>query len=316
MCQRMLLAALLVACIPAAGLAQDDAFKKLSIKVVPEKASYLPLEPVRLLVTIENKTGFEVMGPPHVFARTALQVFVAKADGEFQPYHSVLVPWGSPPEGSKKLPHGWKEQGPVTVFYKTTREGKAPIRLFDEPGRYRCKVRFSNGDSEVFSEAVDVQIAAPSSGADVLALQALRDQELDRYLSDEGAGRDCEPAVIAKIERVLQTAPGCAYETYLCFGMGAILFKKSIPGGNDTDFDVEGLRKAARWFASASQAKDHPFETDIAQYAAKACYYLRDTKVARSYVKMVAAKGGDRLKAWCVEMERQLEVVEASGLSK
>src|ERR1051326_1970354 len=79
---------------------------RVTLTIAPQKATYLELEPVRLAVKVENRTGKDLTIPLDPFDSTVLTIRVAASSGEFVPYHPVGLPWGSPNPGSKVLKSG------------------------------------------------------------------------------------------------------------------------------------------------------------------------------------------------------------------
>ncbi len=164
----------------SAGQQDDKSFEKLTVIVSTAKASFIELEPVSLIVRVENRTGHDVVGPPNVFAPTTLQVWVARPNEDFVPYRPVGASWGSLPKGSKNLPHNWTGESTTAVFHKSIVPGKEPLRLFDVAGKYKCKVQLSFLKSEVFSKEIECHIIDPSLAADVGPIKCPRDRGFDR----------------------------------------------------------------------------------------------------------------------------------------
>ncbi len=302
------------------GLAQAEkqdvkSSQELVLTLSPSRKSYVQLEPVRFRLSLENRSGTEVILPFDPFGRTALQVLIAAGKGEFAPFYLATIPPGVPPAGAKKVPHGWKDQSYVTVFYKTVVPGKETVRVLDNPGQYRCKVKLPYQGGTVTSDEVEFHIMAPTGG-DVEAEKYLRSNDLDKFLTDESGVHIIDASTMDKIETFYKLYPGCTYEKYLYFGIGAIFYNSSLPQGDQKDFNEGDLRKAQAWCGKACSIPDHPYRIDAAFYAGRASQCLKETKIARAYMNMVMESGTEKQKEEAKRTLRGIETLEAAGLNR
>lgn len=299
--------------------AQDQAtFEKLSVKVQANKASYIELEPVQLLVSVQNRSGQGIPGVSSPFS-ASIAVEVARGDGAFGPYNPAWRPACDAPTPASKafIPAGYSGKERLVVYYKTVDKEHLESRIFPEPDRYRCRVRLSQGEHEALSDVVEFRIVKPFLPVDVAAREYLQAWDLDLFLSSEARNYAVTEQTLVRAEEALKKFPKSTYEPYLCLGIGSVYFGRSTPGGQPGRlFDENGLKRAVQWCEMAAGSPDHPASDDAALVAGKACYYLKQTQKAGRFLDQAEACGCEHHAAECRKLRDAVKVLESSGLKR
>ncbi|MFQ5811296.1 MAG: tol-pal system YbgF family protein, partial [Armatimonadota bacterium] len=195
--------------------------EKLTLEVKALDGPILPMEAIRLILTLSNKTKELVHAHGTIDpAWGLLKLYVAR-DGRRLRHVDVGA---VPPMGSRRrpvqFPPGYAKWEQHYLWESKTPEGPTPV--FPDPGRYRVKAVLTSldGKARTESDPITVQVVE-ATGPDLEAWEFLRQQTPDdrrRYLWGYGGGS--RATRLARFRELIDRFPDSRYAAYARYNLG------------------------------------------------------------------------------------------------
>ncbi len=190
------------------ALPQNGEFRELSLQINSSASNFVPLEPIPVTFTLQNKTNLSIWGHAAFdFNLRYLEILVQKPDGSVQKIDALSSLIGRTLVKNGLLPPGAK-------IVKTEVLDNQLERYFGEPGQYKIKAVFNSLEhsQKIDSIWLSFTISEPT-GENLAAYTLLKEQKnLSTVFFDIGIV-DSEKEV-QFLERLIVMYPESSYSDY------------------------------------------------------------------------------------------------------
>jgi len=193
-------------------------FSSLSLDISLPKDEFVPLEPIPMVLKLENRTKEKVLGHNSIkFNENHIELFVIPSDGSIRKFE-ISKPV------SQLLEVGRMVMTPGDSYQTKDLLTVAPTDILSEPGIYQIQAVVHGGNwlDEVRSNLLFVKITEPK-GADRKALALLKS---DSALPNKFAGYSLSeyPQALAILEALSDDPSQSVYSDYASFRVGEFYF--------------------------------------------------------------------------------------------